>query len=182
MFSCRVVSHGPGRASQETSWSGMSFVFVLDNAQKACSSGCSQLFVLSLKVLTSCCLPDSTGYVIPAAHYSVAEEVPPDFETDLPHFQVERVCCAPGRSHTVRCSLKPLTRVYPSLGSLGHTKFCGPLPCPPGASAGPVHSTSHCIPHLLAVLRIRKFLGSPGSGCGSVIICTDPEPDPSVNK
>ena len=72
----------------------------------------AQLFVLSLKVLTSYCLPDSTRYAIPAAHYSVAEEVPPDFETALPHFQgVERVCCAPGRSHTVRCSLEALTRV-----------------------------------------------------------------------
>ncbi len=58
-----------------------------------------------------CCLLDSTRYVIPAAHYSVAEEVSPDFEMTLPHFQVERFCCAPGRSHIVRCSLEPLTAV-----------------------------------------------------------------------
>jgi hypothetical protein len=43
----------------------------------------------------------------------------------------------------------PLSRTIDlSLGSLGNTKFCGPWPCPPGAStppawAGPAHSTSH---------------------------------------
>ncbi len=45
--------------------------------------------------------------VIPAAHNSVAEEVSPDFESALPHFEIERVCRVSGRSHTVRCSLKP---------------------------------------------------------------------------
>ncbi len=65
------------------------------------------------------CLPDSTGgCVIPAAHNSAAEEVSPDFEAALPHF--ERVCRAPGRSHTVRCSVKT---VDSSLGSLGNKNF-----------------------------------------------------------
>jgi hypothetical protein len=55
------------------------------------SSGRTQLCVLSLKVLTPSCLPIIAGYVVPSAHYSVAEEVSPDFEAALSHFQVERV-------------------------------------------------------------------------------------------
>jgi hypothetical protein len=56
--------------------------------------------------------PDSTRYVIPASHYSVAEEVSPDFEAALSHFQVERVYCAPARSHTVRINHRCINSYY----------------------------------------------------------------------
>jgi hypothetical protein len=60
-----------------------------------------------------------------------------------------------------------------SLGSLGHTKFCGPWPCPPGASAppewaGPAHSTTHCILYFL-FLFFSHFIDYPlfsGAVCG----------------
>jgi hypothetical protein len=77
LFTCRVVSHGPGRASQETSWSGMCpapsswLQMMLSRPAHLVALSC-----FALKVVTSCCLPDSTGYwyVIPAAHYSVDDQ------------------------------------------------------------------------------------------------------------
>ncbi len=68
-----------------------SFVFAPAVALYACSSGCSQLSVFSLKVFTSSCLSNVTGNVIPTVHNPVAEKVSPDLQAALSHFQIERV-------------------------------------------------------------------------------------------
>ncbi len=78
-------------------------------------------FVLSLKVLTPCCLPDSTGYVIPTAHYSVVEEISPDFEAALPPFRLRGSLSSGSLSH---CLL--LSRTTDS-GPPGHVRLVPPL-------------------------------------------------------
>jgi hypothetical protein len=72
----------------------------------ACSSGCSQLLVLLLKLLTFCHCSHFVRNIVPTVHHSHTEEVSSDL-----HSPIARVGCATSRSRPVRCHFKPLRRV-----------------------------------------------------------------------
>ncbi len=167
LFTWSEVSNRPGRASQETSSSGMSsasVVFVHTLSFHACSSGRSQLLILLLELLT----------LVPCSHFV-------QLSTTSNWRSFSWTPCGPaafsgcgGLPCCESLSPRPLPSqtTAPGQAHLFCWLFCGPWLCLPGAGApqgwaSPAKPAFHCTQYSLVLtpFLLPSVALSPGMTC-----------------
>ncbi len=110
LFTCAVVPHGSGRASQGTSAPGCSRSRPVSSRSSPLGAAqlvSSQLFVGFLENLTLSQFFHFCGNLIPVLNHSQAEQISAHVQSSMSHSNVQWVSPSPSWPYAVSCHLKP---------------------------------------------------------------------------